>query len=346
MKSSVGIIPVFVSHMGCPNHCTFCNQRKINGVVDAIEPEALFSYVEIYLKTMKRDQVELAFFGGSFTGIELKRQIAYLENAFKLKEQGFIHKIRLSTRPDYIDEDVIERLNRFSVDLVELGCQSFDETVLLSSQRGHEKESIYKAVALLKKANISFGIQLMLGLQNDSFEKFKQSVAQTISLNPTCVRLYPALVIRETQLEQDYYSGVFVPISLEKAIIWCAFALKLFYKSNIDVIRIGLQKTDLIDFDASVVAGPFHPAFGEMVLSYLFYDAIDLKLYQLNLFEDSVTIHVNPKQISAAIGNNKSNIKRLKEKYCEIKIVADTFVESYHFILEAGIHSVEDTIIK
>ena len=164
---TIGIIPVFVSHMGCPNECTFCNQRKINGVVDAILPNDLDAYIQMYLKTMKRDQVELAFFGGSFTGIDVQRQMEYLSIAHVYKKSGLIDKIRISTRPDYIDHVIIDRLKTYEVDTVELGCQSYSDAVLKTTKRGHTSDDIYRAVRLLKDAKIQVGIQLMLGLPGD-----------------------------------------------------------------------------------------------------------------------------------------------------------------------------------
>lgn len=358
MKNSVGIIPIFVSHMGCPNDCSFCNQRKINGVDEAVQPESLFEFVEMYLKTMKRDQIELAFFGGSFTGIEKTRQIAYLEKAEALKSLGLIHKIRLSTRPDYIDEEIINRLKKYSVDLVELGCQSFDNTVLAATQRGHDVRAIVHAVNLLKEAKMDFGIQLMLGLPEDNFEKFMDSVAQTAALQPSCVRLYPALVIRDTQMEKDYLAGTYKPLSLDEAVKWTAYALRIFHKYNMPVIRMGLQRTDLIDFDASVIAGPFHPAFGELVMSLLFLEVIDDMLIKLSQPQIAVEIHVNPKQVSAAIGNKRQNQMKLRAKYDHLysnnpmkvherfEFIADPKVGMNQVVIYAGNERLEEIIMK
>ena len=311
-NNSVGIIPIFVSHMGCPNACTFCNQRKINGVEDAIKPEALVEHVEAYLKTMKRDRIELAFFGGSFTGIPIALQESYLFYAKQLKAMGMIDAIRLSTRPDYVDETVILRLVKFDVDLVELGCQSFDETVLSAAKRGHDKQAIYKAVELLKRASIKVGIQLMLGLSYDSEEKFMASVAETISLKPDCVRLYPALVIKDTELLDQFELGVFTPLTLDETVSWCAKALKCFNKAEIQVIRMGLQPTDVINFDGSVIAGPFHPAFGELVMSKLHLNVFEAFFKQMVMEKlwsevEDVKIVVNEKQVSAVKGNRRIN---------------------------------------
>ena len=319
LNKRIGIIPVFVSHMGCPNDCTFCNQKKINGVSDAIQPDQLIRHVETYLSTMKRDQVELAFFGGSFTGIDTKRQIEYLKIAKELKEKQIIQRIRISTRPDYIDDTIIERLNRYTVDVVELGCQSFHQKVLDLSKRGHSVSDIYQAVDLLKRASIKVGIQLMVGLPGDDEEKFQYAVDQTITLDPFCIRVYPALVIKDTELEQMYNEGDYRPLSLDEAIRLTAMAVKKFEKQKLNVIRVGLQKTDLIDIGASVIAGPFHPAFGEMVWSRIFADGILERLKDMTV-EDECILYVHPKRRSIAVGQNKSNL----QLFCSVQSDAIT----------------------
>lgn len=314
MKNSVGIIPVFVSHMGCPNDCVFCNQRKINGVVHAISPDELEAYVISYLETMKREQVELAFFGGSFTGIEIELQEKYLKVAYDFKMRGLIDKIRLSTRPDYVDDIVVQRLKKFEVDLVELGCQSFDDEVLLTSKRGHTSGIIESAVRRLKDSGVEVGIQLMLGLPGDNFRKFQDSIWQTVKLAPSCVRLYPVLVIKDTELEILYHTGVYKPLVLEVATAWCAWAYEILNEHKIQVIRMGLQRTDLIDFDGAVIAGPFHPAFGELVLSKVFLKPIEKWFKESNMKIDELSqicILTNPSQQSIVIGQNRSNIKFL-----------------------------------
>lgn len=335
LNKHIGIIPVFVSHMGCPNECTFCNQRKINGVSDAIPPSQLITHVETYLSTMKRDQVELAFFGGSFTGIDMKRQVEYLRIAKDLKDKNVIHRIRISTRPDYIDEMIIERLKAYTVDIIELGCQSFHQNVLDQTKRGHSVSAIYHAVALLKKANIKVGIQLMVGLPGDDERKFEDSVNQTIALDPYCIRIYPALVIKDTELERMYTEGAYQPLTLDEAIRLTAMAVKKFEKQKLNVIRVGLQKTDLIDLGASVIAGPFHPAFGEMVWSKIFADGILEQLKNMTI-KDECIICVHPKRRSVAVGQKKSNLRLLSSFYSddstvskstEIQIVEDETVE-------------------
>lgn len=335
LNKHIGIIPVFVSHMGCPNECTFCNQRKISGVSDAILPNQLIRHLETYLSTMKRDQVELAFFGGSFTGIESNQQIEYLKIAKDLKEKNVIQRIRISTRPDYIDDAIIERLKAYTVDIVELGCQSFHQNVLDQTKRGHRISDIYQAVALLKKADIHVGIQLMVGLPGDDEVKFEASVDQTIAFDPYCIRVYPTLVIKDTELEQMYKDGAYRPISLDEAIKFTAMAVRKFESKGLNVIRVGLQRTDLIDIGASVIAGPFHPAFGEMVWSKIFADEILEQLKHMSL-DGECTICVHPKRRSIVIGQNKSNLLQfssirsdanIDSKSMEIKIVEDETVK-------------------
>lgn len=335
LNKHIGIIPVFVSHMGCPNECTFCNQRKISGVNDAIPPNQLIRHVETYLSTMKRDQVELAFFGGSFTGIESNQQIEYLKIAKDLKTKNIIQRIRISTRPDYIDDVIIDRLKAYTVDIVELGCQSFHQNVLDQTKRGHSISDIYQAVTALKKANIKVGIQLMVGLPGDDEAQFEFSVDQTIALNPYCIRVYPTLVIKDTELEQMYKDGSYRPISLNDAIKQTAMAVRKFESKGLNVIRVGLQKTDLIDIGASVIAGPFHPAFGEMVWSKIFADEILNQLKHMRI-EGKCIIYVHPKRRSITIGQNKSNLQLFSSMHSnvssvsnlmEFKIVEDNTVE-------------------
>lgn len=322
LNKHIGIIPVFVSHMGCPNECTFCNQRKISGVNDAIPPNQLIRHVETYLSTMKRDQVELAFFGGSFTGIESNQQIEYLKIAKDLKTKNVIQRIRISTRPDYIDDVIIDRLQAYAVDIVELGCQSFHQNVLDQTKRGHSVSDIYQAVAALKKANIKVGIQLMVGLPGDDEAQFEFSVDQTIALDPYCIRIYPTLVIKDTELEQMYKDGSYCPMSLDEAIKQTAMAVKKFESKGLNVIRVGLQKTDLIDIGASVIAGPFHPAFGEMVWSKIFADGILNQLKHMRI-EGECFIYVHPKRRSITVGQNKSNLQLFSLMHPNVSCVSN-----------------------
>lgn len=324
MKASIGIIPIFISHMGCKNDCVFCNQRKITGVTDVMSMMDVSTHIETYLETMHFDQIEIAFYGGSFTGLDLNLQKEYLQIAKKYRDCGRIHKIRLSTRPDYISVEVLELLKCYEVDMVELGCQSFHDDVLLKSKRGHDRTAIFTAISLLKAYDFKFGIQLMYGLPGDSETKFLESVDEAIKLRPNCVRIYPALVIKETELAELTLGEHYSPIPLDEAVAVVAKAYKRFTVNDIPVIRLGLQKTDLIDLGADIIAGPFHPAFGALVMSFLFFDALSNYLNQYG-HHDELKVLVNKSQASFVSGQGKTNWIKLSEIYGELKfrIISD-----------------------
>lgn len=313
--------------MGCKNDCVFCNQRKITGVTDVMSMKDISAHVESYLETMSFDQIEIAFYGGSFTGLALNLQRDYLEVAKRFKDEGRVHKIRLSTRPDYITHEVLEQLKYYEVDMVELGCQSFQDDILLKSKRGHNRFAIFSAISLLKAYDFNFGIQLMYGLPGDSRTKFLESVDEAIKLRPNCVRIYPALVIKETELAEMTLSEHYTPIHLDDAVAVVAEAYKRFTINDIPVIRLGLQKTDLIELGADVIAGPFHPAFGALVMSFLFFDALS-KYFEQYGYEDELKILVNKSQASFVSGQGKINWIKFSEIYGEMKytIVSDNSI--------------------
>ena len=282
------------------------------------------AHIESYLETMCFDQIEIAFYGGSFTGLDMDLQRDYLEVAKRFRDQGRIHRIRLSTRPDYITEEILEQLKYYEVDMVELGCQSFHDDVLLKSKRGHDRKAIFSAISLLKANDFNFGIQLMYGLPGDSESKFLESVDESIKLRPTCVRIYPALVIKETELAELALGERYIPIILEDAVAVVAEAYKRFTVNDIPVIRLGLQKTDLIELGADVIAGPFHPAFGALVMSFLFFEALSNYFSEYG-HEEELEVLVNKSQASFISGQGKINWFKLKEIYGELnlRIISD-----------------------
>ncbi len=325
------IIPIFVSHMGCPNDCVFCNQRQITGVNQEPTAIGIERQIEEYLVTIEADIIEIAFFGGSFTGIETALQEAYLKIASGYKENHSVHHIRISTRPDYISEEILDRLKKYGVTTIELGVQSFDESVLNMSKRGHDVDSIYHAVTLIKNYGFELGIQLMYGLPGDNFEKFFFSVMESIRLEADCIRLYPVLVIKNTELETMYLQGDYRASGIEETVEAMAVALKAYYKNKIPVIRLGLQRTDLIDEGKEVIAGPFHPALKELVYDRLFYEAMlpYLNFNQNNgndLTRDCLTIEVNPKQVTHILGHAKANLKKC-EALNNVKIIQSNDIE-------------------
>lgn len=305
-------IPIFVPHKGCPYDCVFCNQKRITGNLKETMPEDVTATVTEYLKTLPKSDrdIEVAFFGGSFTGIPIDEQSALMERVVPFIKSGEISGIRLSTRPDYITEPILDNLKSHGVRTIELGVQSMVDSVLKSANRGHSAEQVVNAVELIRKYGFSLGLQMMTGLPGDTAEFSKETAKKIIEQKPDFVRIYPTLTIKDTYLEKMFHMGEYTPQSLDEAVMLAKDLLLMFEAANIDVIRIGLQPTDEINENASVVAGPFHSAFGELVESAVYYDIIYNTVPNLS---GDVTVYVNPKEISKAVGNKRANISKIKE---------------------------------
>jgi histone acetyltransferase (RNA polymerase elongator complex component) len=333
------IIPVFVPHYGCGNDCVFCNQRKITGFKDKLDAKKYKGHIDKYLETIGDPQdkhIEIAFFGGSFTGLDMSLQREYLELALKYKEGNKINSIRMSTRPDYINREILDFLKEYSVDIIELGVQSMDERVLEVSKRGHDSEIVYRASRLIKDYDITLGIQIMVGLPEDSEEKFKETVDKVVAIKPDIVRIYPVLVIKNTELENMYLSGIYGSIEMDLAVKLSAYGDKKLSEKGIKVIRIGLQATDNISYDRDLVAGPFHPSFRQIVDNYHFLNSI-LRVLEKSSYEESkIDIYVNPKDISNVIGLNKKNRIVLEKMYKDIKIFGDNNIDKDCFLIKYG----------
>ena len=310
------IIPIFVPHLGCPNDCVFCNQKSISGQAKQVTKED----VEEHLKYIKKDsKVEVAFFGGSFTGIEEEKQEELLSTAYEYIKQKKVDSIRISTRPDYIDKKILKRLKKYKVKTIELGVQSANDYILKKAGRGHTFEDVVKASKLIRWYGFDLGHQMMVGLPESTTVDEINTAKQLIKLKPKMVRIYPVLVIKNTKLEKDYNDGKYKPLTVTQAVEVCKELVKLFVKKHIEVIRIGLQPTDTItnpDNDKSeVVAGPFHPAFRQLVESGMWYDVIVEKIKQLNTKVKEVVVTVNPADVNNVIGQRKDNINNLRDVY-------------------------------
>lgn len=326
MKSKKMIIPIFVSHQGCPNDCVFCNQRSITGVDESFDGHKHKEMIDEYLNCVKdkvNTSVEIAFYGGSFTGIDREIQLKYLELAYQYVKNGLVDGIRLSTRPDYIDDDILELLKQYGVTTIELGVQSFDENVLQISNRGHNSDIVYEKSKLIKKYGFILGIQLMIGLPGDNFKTSIESAKKVALIKPDVARIYPTLVIKNTELESMYLNGLYTPLTLEEAIISAKEMYKILINEGINVIRIGLQATENILEGNDVICGPFHPSFRHLVESRIFLEEIESILSDTVYVGKELYITVQSKKISEVIGIKKENVKYLKEKYGfkKIKVV-------------------------
>lgn len=314
------IIPIFVPHLGCPNDCVFCNQKSISGQTKQVTKEDVKNIIEEHIKYIKKDsKVEVAFFGGSFTGIEEAKQEELLSAAYEYIKQKKVDSIRISTRPDYIDKKILKRLKKYKVKTIELGVQSANDYILKKAGRGHTFEDVVKASKLIRWYGFELGHQMMVGLPESTTVDEINTAKQLIKLKPKMVRIYPVLVIKNTKLEKDYNEGKYKPLTVTQAVEVCKELVKLFVKKHIEVIRIGLQPTDTItnpDNDKSeVVAGPFHPAFRQLVESGMWYDVIVEKIKQLNTKVKEVVVTVNPADVNNVIGQRKDNINNLRDVY-------------------------------
>lgn len=311
------VIPVFVPHKGCPHDCIFCNQKKISGQLLEMTPEIMEKTISEHLSTIKQGSfIEIGFYGGSFTGIELEKQRELLEAAYKYIENGVVQEIRLSTRPDYINEEILRLLGKYGVRTIELGVQSLDSEVLLLSNRGHTAEDVYKSAKMIKEFGFRLGIQTMVGLPGDSREKDIATAEKVISISPEILRIYPALVIKGTYLETMMRQGNFVPLSLDETVDICSELLEMYENNGINVIRLGLQPTESINEGAEIAAGPFHPAFRQLVESRLALKRVEAEIVRCSLEnEKQITILTGKSNISNIVGQRKCNIEFLKGKY-------------------------------
>ncbi len=327
-------IPVFIPHMGCPHACVFCDQKKISGTISFQSPIRVKNILEESFSTVdENDDVEIAFFGGSFTGIPKQEMITYLELAQPYLKSGKASGIRLSTRPDTITPHILEILKNYQVKVIELGVQSLDPEVLFQSQRGHSIEDVVSACSLIRDYGITLGIQTMLGLPADNYEKALKTAKDVIELKPDMVRIYPTLVIKGTMLEEYYLTGRFVPLSLEQAVEWCTDILPLYRDAGITVLRIGLQDSDTLE--GSIVAGPYHPAFGELVESRILYKKITHLLDEMQLENHKkIIIRTQPQLVSKLVGQKKSNIGAIKDKYSLNDVVVKADLENGEFVID------------
>lgn len=316
MSKASYIIPIFVPHDGCPHDCVFCNQRKITGLDTSMTKEMVETIISEYKGTIGdkgNKHIEVAFFGGSFTGINIEKQRELLSVAKRYKDEGYLDDIRLSTRPDYIDEEVLDNLLEYDVSVIELGVQSLSQDVLDKSNRGHNRLDVCKASELIKNKGIKLGLQMMLGLPGDTRERSVETAKEIISLGPKFVRIYPTLVVKGTALEHQYMSGEYKPLELDETIETAAIIYRLFKKNSIDIIRVGLQPTDHIALGKDVVAGPFHPAFRQLVESRIIRDRIDEFL--MNKEFDSIVVEIGSRKISELVGNKRCNYIYFDDKY-------------------------------
>ncbi len=332
MSKRIFHIPIFVPHRGCPHDCVFCNQRKITGVDETDDLSGIRETVESHLGSINsavgRDgaYIEIAFFGGSFTAIDFSRQEELMKLAHEYLESGRIDAIRCSTRPDCINDEILDMLSRYGMSVIELGVQSTDDEVLRLSARGHTYDDVKKSAALIRAHGMKLGLQMMTGLPGDTAEKSVKTAADLISLAPDCVRIYPTLVVEDTKLNDMYEKGEYTPFTLEETVELCAKLVKMFERSHICIIRMGLQTTDNIN--ENTVKGPYHAALRELVTGRIIRDCIE---NNFSLPQTELTVAVCPSLVSAAVGHRGVNKGYFRQKYSmRLKVTADSSLDSKH----------------
>ena len=320
MSARESIIPVFVPHLGCPNDCVFCNQRRISGEQLPAGPDTVKKAIEGAAFLPAGGKRQLAFYGGSFTAIPVVQQEALLAVAKRCLDRGDISSIRLSTRPDAIDHEVLNRLRFFGVETIELGAQSLDDEVLMLSGRGHTAEDVENASRLIKSRGFKLILQMMTGLPGDTPEKDIETAKKIIALKPDGVRIYPTVIVRDTALFDMWQAGSYPEHTVDAAVQVCAELLPLFEAAGIPVIRLGLNPTDDLS-GGDAAGGAYHPALGELVKSRIMLRQAE-PLFAGIEPESRVTLEVGRGKNSQMVGQKRSNILYLKEKFAlkELKV--------------------------
>ena len=322
-------IPIFIPHLGCPNQCIFCNQRYISGNEAFDESNVEAEIIKVLSTINSDDTCEIAFFGGSFTGIDRALMIRLLDIAQKYVNLGKVSGIRMSTRPDYISREIIDILKKYSVSVVELGIQTMNDDILAYLKRGHTVKDTENAINLLKEAKIPFIGQMMIGLPKATIEDELYCANRICELGAFGSRIYPTLVFKMTELERLAQNNEYSPLSVENAIIRSANVLKIFYKYNVPCIRIGLCDSDNLHSNETFVAGPNSPSIGEMVKSRLFYELASDVLVDLK--DKDIIIECAEGKTSQVIGNKKENIIKLKKNFglSSIKVIENKNLMQY-----------------
>ena len=315
------IFPVFLPNMGCPHRCVFCDQRAVTGR-DAGLPslealEALFGRVRFSPKNRNAEGLtrQIAFYGGNFTGLPSPVQRRFLDWASEKVHAGLVDGIRFSTRPDALPAETLAFLQGYPIDIIEIGVQSLNDTVLESAGRGHTSEDCEKAVAAVHKMGWESGVQLMPGLPGDSLKVFLQGIRRVVAWGIRTVRLYPAVVLEGTLLSKRYWSGQYRPLSIAEAVSWCAQASEILDEAGVQIIRMGLPASNRLA--ASVVAGPYHPAFGFLVQSARFHQNLRGQMQHLPKGAVKVKIHLAPSDIPLLMGESRKAWEILKTTYGE-----------------------------
>lgn len=325
-------ISIFIPHLGCGKSCSFCNQNVISGQIKIPTIQEVRDTIKKSIENnpdINCNNTEIAFFGGSFTAINKKYMLDLLKVSKEFIDKKQVYGIRISTRPDCINEDILLLLKSYGVTSIELGCQSFDEEVLKENLRGHTSKDAITSSELIKEHGFSLGLQMMIGLYKDTYEKCIYTANEFVKLKPDTVRIYPTIIMPDTLLHKLYLEKKYDTFSLEEAINTTCDILEIFNNNNINVIKVGLHSD--ISMTQNYITGPYHPAFRELCESRIFYKKIYKEIK--NKKKSEYTIFVNIKDISKVIGQNKCNIELFKKDGYFLKVVPDDNIKINDFLL-------------
>ena len=321
-------ISIFVPHIGCPHLCSFCNQRTISGAQHAPTGDEVRSICEKALTEVRSpENTEIAFFGGSFTAVPADYMQELLEAASEYVGKGMFSGIRISTRPDCINEGILETLAESGVSAIELGAQSMCDHVLEANERGHSVQDVCDSCGLIREYGFELGLQMMIGLYRSTCDDELETMHRILEIAPDTLRIYPVVILRGTRLGELYESGEYVPYSFEKAVELAASAMIMAEGSGIRVIKCGLHASEFVERD--MLGGFYHPAFRELCEGMIFRYNMEFALKSAGITEGEAVFAVNPSCISKALGHKKSNTEYFRKRGIVVKITADDTAEKY-----------------
>ena len=327
-------ISFFIPHAGCPHKCSFCDQRSISGALFQPDGEYVRKVCAEVLESSSSPQdTEIAFFGGSFTAVPRDYMLELLEAASEFIGEGRFKGIRISTRPDYIDKDVLTILRKYGVTAIELGAQSCDDRVLELNERGHTREDIVRASHLIQKSGFELGLQMMIGLYGSTVTSEYDTANCICYIRPDTVRIYPVVILKNTRLGELYQSGEFKPFDFDEVVRMAADFMLRFQENGIRVIKVGLHASQLVEQD--MLGGFYHPAFRELCEGMIYRELIERELKPLKDI-DYAHFLVPERELSKALGQKKANIRYFEDKGIELKISPDHSLKDKLRLIESG----------
>lgn len=332
MKKQI-TIPVFVPEVACPNRCVYCNQHAITGKFSVPSDQEAIETIDTYTSSVDTESthIEIGFFGGSFTGIDKPEMMRLLSLAESYRKKGIVNAVRLSTRPDYINKDILQLLKQYHVTTIELGAQCFDDKVLRAAKRNHSLQDIVDASKMIKDFGFRLGLQMMIGLPEDNEDTDKLSAQSIIDLKADDSRIYPVIVIKDTELEELHRNGSYRAISLEEGIDRSAVVLRMLMEAGVNIIRLGLHPSDSLLGDDHFIAGPWHPSMRELVLSRIWFSIFEKELSNVS---GSIIIRVPERQLNAAIGHKATNREFLLKSFEDVRILPDSSLKLFEYEID------------